>query len=252
MPSPSHADLLTLGLVGQSKWVDTSKRAWRVRAHSNPLNDGTAHATPVSPAAFSLLLPGLFGTPADRGIAIDWCDVGCGYGGLLASLSVAFPDVRMIGLEIRFKVAEFCAKRVEELRKAEGEGAWRNVAFVQTNAMRCIPVLFPRASLRKMFFCYPDPHFKKRKHRQRIISDQLLAEYAYVLAPGGVAYIVTDVEELFEWMDERFGRFPLFRRRTEEEVRADPVVGFVRDLTDEAARVVKKEGGKFDASFVRV
>lgn len=33
-----------------------------------------------------------------------------------------------------------------------------------------------------MFFLYPDPHFKKSKHKWRIINSTLLAEYAYVLA----------------------------------------------------------------------
>lgn len=35
-----------------------------------------------------------------------------------------------------------------------------------------------------MFFLFPDPHFKKTKHKWRIISPTLLAEYAYVLRVG--------------------------------------------------------------------
>lgn len=35
-----------------------------------------------------------------------------------------------------------------------------------------------------MFFLFPDPHFKKTKHKWRIISQSLLAEYAYVLRVG--------------------------------------------------------------------
>jgi len=38
--------------------------------------------------------------------------------------------------------------------------------------------------LTKMFFLFPDPHFKKTKHKWRIISPSLLAEYAYVLKVG--------------------------------------------------------------------
>lgn len=33
-----------------------------------------------------------------------------------------------------------------------------------------------------MFFLYPDPHFKKSKHKWRIINDTTLSEYAYILA----------------------------------------------------------------------
>ena len=49
--------------------------------------------------------------------------------------------------------------------------------------------------LEKMFFLFPDPHFKKAKHKWRIINETLLAEYAYVLAVGGRVYAVTDVRE---------------------------------------------------------
>ena len=38
--------------------------------------------------------------------------------------------------------------------------------------------------LSKMFFLFPDPHFKKTKHKWRIISPTLLAEYAYCLRVG--------------------------------------------------------------------
>lgn len=51
-----------------------------------------------------------------------------------------------------------------------------------------------------MFFLFPDPHFKKTKHKWRIISSNLLAEYAYVLRPGGILYTITDVEDLYIWM----------------------------------------------------
>lgn len=263
--SEANALLRELGASGRVRWM-TTKRDYRVRAHSNPLNDGIGYDAPVSPAAFEKSWPGLLGRPEDdpKSCRINWCDIGCGYGGLLASLSVAFPERNMIGLEIRDRVAEFCEMRLKELRREHGESGkvvaadgtehapYTNLGFIRTNAMRFMPNYFGKASLEKLFFCYPDPHFKKRRHRQRIVSDQLLAEYAYVLAPGGVAYVVTDVPELFEWMNERFSRFPLFRARTEEEKAADPVVAFVRDMTDEAARVDKSDRGKHDASFVRL
>jgi len=37
---------------------------------------------------------------------------------------------------------------------------------------------------------FPDPHFKKTKHKWRIISPTLLAEYAYVLRVE-VSYVLS-------------------------------------------------------------
>lgn len=72
--------------------------------------------------------------------------------------------------------------------------------------------------LKKIFFLYPDPHFKKAKHKWRIINKTLLAEYAYVVAEGGIIYTVTDVKDLHEWMVMHFEEHPLFKRITEEEL----------------------------------
>lgn len=48
-----------------------------------------------------------------------------------------------------------------------------------------------------------DPHFKVSTHRRRIISTAQLADYAYLLAPGGMLYTITDVPELGAWMREK-------------------------------------------------
>lgn len=45
-----------------------------------------------------------------------------------------------------------------------------------------------------MFFLYPDPHFKKSKHKWRIINDTTLSEYAYILAEEVCIYIITVIE----------------------------------------------------------
>lgn len=245
-PNKEMNSMQTKAALSRVRWM-TSKREFRARAHSNPLNDGLFEP-PVRPS--ELDMNKLFvNAPTER---VVWCDVGCGYGGLLASLSAAFPDKTMLGLEIRDRVAEFCRQRVLELRK-QHPGEYGNIFFERTNAMKYLPNYFDRGSLEKIFFCYPDPHFKRKKNRQRIISTQLLAEYAYVLKEGiGIAYIVTDVPELYDWMVQRFQKHPLFQRRSQEEHEGDVVSKFVRDMTDEAQRVDKSDRQKQDASFRRL
>ena len=47
--------------------------------------------------------------------------------------------------------------------------------------MKYLPNFFLKGQLSKMFFLFPDPHFKKAKHKWRIINETLISEYAYVL-----------------------------------------------------------------------
>lgn len=58
--------------------------------------------------------------------------------------------------------------------------------------MKFLPNFFRKGQLSKIFLCFPDPHFKTRKHKARIVSTTLNSEYAYVLREGGIIYTITD------------------------------------------------------------
>lgn len=73
--------------------------------------------------------------------------------------------------------------RIEVLRHLHPQ-QYNNVACLRTNSMKYLTNYFHKAQLSKMFFLYPDPHFKKSKHKWRIINPSLLSEYAYVLRKG--------------------------------------------------------------------
>ncbi|KAJ1564144.1 tRNA (guanine-N(7)-)-methyltransferase (tRNA(m7G46)-methyltransferase), partial [Cladochytrium tenue] len=106
--------------------------------------------------------------------------------------------------------------------------------------------------LSKLFFLFPDPHFKRKKHKARIITPTLLAEYAHILRPGGLLYIATDVAALNAWMVRHLDAHPLFRRVPEEDMQADPCVAAVRDRTEEGIKVARNGGDKFLACYRRI
>lgn len=72
--------------------------------------------------------------------------------------------------------------------------------------------------MEKIFLLYPDPHFKKAKHKWRIVNKCLLAEYAYVLREGALVYTITDVKELNEWIVQHFTEHPLFENVAESDL----------------------------------
>ena len=134
-------------------------------------------------------------------------------------------------------------------------GPYQNVAVVRGNAMKFLPNFLQKGQLTKLFFLFPDPHFKQRKHKARIVSPTLLAEYAYVLRPGGVVYTITDVRDLHEWMVRHLEGFPLFERVEEEELRREGhgvVIDAVRTATEEGKKVERNKGDKWLACFRRI
>lgn len=216
------------------------KKFYRARAHSNPLNAGNLDAT-VTPEEFEQRLPEMFLNP-EEGAQIDMVDVGCGFGGLVIALSKLYPNNLVLGLEIRAKVCEFVQERVcTERRRSNGKHC-ANAFALRVNAMKCLPNLFRKGQIKKMFFLFPDPHFKVSNHRRRVITTKLLDEYAYLLKVGGIIYTITDVEELGDWMHEHLEAHPLFEKVSNEELDDDPAAQLLETGTEEGQKV-RRNGG---------
>lgn len=184
-------------------------------------------------------------------------DIGCGFGGLLFALSPKLPQSLILGMEIRTSVTSFVQDKAKALRSqhsTSGTGnEYQNVSCIRANTMKFLPNFFTKGQLESIFLCFPDPHFKARKHKARIVSTTLCSEYAYVMKPGGKIYTITDVEDLHLWMVEHLAAHPSFERVGEEEVEGDEVmVGTMRTETEEGKKVTRNEGGKFVAVFRRV
>jgi tRNA (guanine-N7-)-methyltransferase len=156
----------------------------------------------------------------------------------------------MLGMEIRLQVSEYIRDRIKMYRS---QSSCQNVAVVRTNAMKFLPNYFRKGQLSKLFFLFPDPHFKEKKHKWRIISHTLLAEYAYVLREGGFLYTVTDVCELYDWILAHVAVHPLFEQIDPESdlFKQDPVIYHVMESTEEAKKVSRQQGTKYIAVFRR-
>ncbi|KAJ6259472.1 tRNA (guanine-N(7)-)-methyltransferase [Drechslerella dactyloides] len=288
------------------------KKYYRQRAHANPFSDHRL-SYPASPADmdWSDYFPAYFSKkrkrdetveesgdhedrPADAAndITLDTkkveiADIGCGFGGLLISLAPTFPDTLILGMEIRTQVTAYVQDRITALRtqtqskksgdKADVPGGYQNIGIIRGNAMKFLPNFFEKHQLSKMFFCFPDPHFKTRKHKARIISyvrsfclslfggaydtdketamwtsPTLLCEYAYILRPGGIVYSITDVEDLHKWMAKHLDEHPMFERIPEEEQEEDVCVKIMRTDTEEGKKVERNKGSKWVACFRRI
>ena len=129
--------------------------------------------SPSNPSEFNW--ENLYPNISDR--KVEFVDIGCGYGGFLIKLGELFPDKLSLGMEIRVKVSDYVIDRINALRRVPEESA-QNIACIRTNAMKFLPNFFNKGQLSKMFFLYPDPHFKKAKYKWRIINQGLLSEYA--------------------------------------------------------------------------
>jgi tRNA (guanine-N7-)-methyltransferase len=156
-------------------------------------------------------------------------------------------------MELRTSVTEFVVDKIKAMRNQNLETQlYQNISCIRANSMKYMPNFFNRGQITKLFFCFPDPHFKARKHKARIVSPTLVAEYAFVLRPGGIVYTITDVEDLHLWMKEHFENFELFEGISEEEAEKDECVQIMKVETEEGKKVERNNGKKFIACFRRL
>jgi len=56
-------------------------------------------------------------------------------------------------------------------------------------------------NLKSISFNFPDPWFKKRHYKRRVIQPDFINILSYSLQKGSLIFIKTDVNDLFDYMD---------------------------------------------------
>jgi tRNA (guanine-N7-)-methyltransferase len=185
----------------------------RVHQHVNPLSPFyRQEPQPVDLAA-------VFADP-DRPLLLD---TGCARGRFLLRMAEARADWNYLGVEIREPL-------VNEANRLAAEAGLDNLHYTFCNAMLWLGRLLegiPAGVLHAVTIQFPDPWFKKKHAKRRMVNEEMVATIAKHLAPGGRVFVQTDIEFLAEEMlelfrsDDRFGVSPIdenpFPVKTERE-----------------------------------
>jgi len=139
----------------------------------------TLSVDPQSPAPRDL--EGLF----PEGVASVWLEIGFGGSEHLIWQAKANPNVGLIGCE-PFE------EGVVKALAAIDEGQLTNVRLLMDDVRPLLRWL-PERSLSRVFILFPDPWPKKRHHKRRLFSPDLLRLLARVMAPGAELRLGTDI-----------------------------------------------------------
>lgn len=112
-------------------------------------------------------------------------EIGCGYGHFLAYMAERFPEQRFIGLDIINKIL------LQVDRRLTREGL-HNARVGKLDAVVALRELFPTGALANIYILFPDPWFKERRLKRRILRAETLPELLRVLQPGGCLHFVSD------------------------------------------------------------
>ncbi|NIL96889.1 MAG: tRNA (guanosine(46)-N7)-methyltransferase TrmB [Planctomycetales bacterium] len=118
-------------------------------------------------------------------------EVGSGKGLFLCNAAAADRDGDFLGIEVSRKYARFAAAKLAK-RKLD------NACLVHGDASRVLAELLPDGVLRAVHIYFPDPWWKKRHHKRRIMNARFLQHVQRTLRAGGQLHFWTDVKSYFD------------------------------------------------------
>jgi tRNA (guanine-N7-)-methyltransferase len=182
----------------------------RVRQHVNPLSK--KYQTPVSPLDWEKV----YAKP-NQPLHLD---IGCAKGQFVLNMAKIEPNSNFLGLEIRETL-------VVEANKLRSQLGFTNLHYLFCNVNNSLQSLLsslPPGSLQRVTIQFPDPWFKNRHAKRRVVQPELVAELANYLAVGSIVFVQSDMEFIAVEMRDRFAENPAYQKiGTEEWLAENPL-----------------------------
>ena len=128
----------------------------------------------------------LFGRKADVEV-----EVGSGKGLFLRTAATARPEVDFLGIEIAPRYARFAAA-------ALARDGLPNAVVVIADALCMFAEVVPDDCLAAVHVYFPDPWWKRRHKKRRVLREDFVRDVERTLRPGGLLHYWTDVEEYYQ------------------------------------------------------
>lgn len=181
----------------------------RVRQHVNPLSQ--KYLEPVNPPNWEKIY-------ADPTQPLH-LDIGCAKGRFLLNMATVEPDWNFLGLEIREPL-------VEDANERKVSAGLQNLHYIFCNVNNSLnPLLgsLPADTLQRVTIQFPDPWFKNRHAKRRVVQPEMVEVLAKYLISGGVVFFQSDIEVVAVEMRDRFASHPAFQRQGDTWLDPNPL-----------------------------
>src|SRR5688572_30410504 len=105
-------------------------------------------------------------------------EVGSGKGLFMMSAAAGDAERNFLGIEIAERYARFAAARL-------AQRSLNNAVMVSGDALRIFRELVPDRSLAAVHVYFPDPWWKARHKKRRVMNEAFVADIERTLQPGG-------------------------------------------------------------------
>ena len=126
-------------------------------------------------------------------------EIGSGKGLFLRTAALQRPEIDFLGVEIAPRYAQFAAAGLAKRSIA-------NAIVVVGDAVELFRGWIPDGALAAVHLYFPDPWWKRRHKKRRVIQESFVPEIQRTLQPGGRLHFWTDVEEYYHTAIELIAR----------------------------------------------
>jgi tRNA (guanine-N7-)-methyltransferase len=169
--------------------------AVRVRQHVNPLNQKFQRA--IAPPNWSAI----YLNPNQP----LFLDIGCARGQFLLEMAQLQPHHNFLGVEIRQALVQAANQERDQLHLG-------NLHYLFANINTSLSALIEPNALQGVMIQFPDPWFKRRHQKRRVVQPQLVRDLAVCLRPGGFVFIQSDILAVVVEMRDRIVAHPAFEQ----------------------------------------
>ena len=218
------------------------KNPFRSRQHVNPLAIKFQQPTVLTPDwprdTFDDMSRPLF------------LDIGCSRGGFLVDIAKQRPDdFNYLGLEIRPIVVFHAQQRIDK-HNLRG-----HLGFVGCNANvdleRLLTLAEAKDNLKMVTIQFPDPHFKARHAKRRVVTPDLVVSLAKFMPPGATVFLQSDVQSVLDDMREQFRNHSQFFRDDVDDIKEYLEENLLGIPTEREISVIDKGLPVYRTTFTR-
>tara|TARA_B100000945_G_scaffold319124_1_gene325601 strand:- start:1193 stop:1822 length:630 start_codon:yes stop_codon:yes gene_type:complete len=123
-------------------------------------------------------------------------DIGSAAGDFLFDLASENTNWNYLGIEIREKLANHSKLRLKDFSMNNLYFAFGNANNIFSNP----DYQFITNYMASISFNFPDPWFKKKHYKRRVIQPDLINFLSNSMKKGSLIFIKTDIKELFDFM----------------------------------------------------
>ena len=137
-------------------------------------------------------------------------DIGSAKGEFLIELAKKYPNWNFVGLEIREPLVSLCEKKRKKLEL-------HNLKFLFCNVNVSLDEWlsdFDYGQLKRVSIQFPDPWFKRKHFKRRVLKNNLLNSIAKAMSEDGELFIQSDILKLIESMTNTIEKNKYFNRKS--------------------------------------